>query len=264
MGFGRFVDTIYHFDKADVILSLDSDFLYWGPAHLHYTREFCDRRVSEPGQQTMNRLYVFESFPTITGMKADHRIPMQPEEIGRLSVALASAVDFAGATNDISKEPWFDPMVRDLQAHSGSSIVIAGQSQPPYVHAIAHAMNAKLGNIGQTVEYRESVELQPSIQPDSLRQLVQDMSAGQVQMLVMLAVNPVYEAPAELEFSTNLKKVPQKISHSLFYDETAAECDWHVPAHHFLEAWGDVRAYDGTVSHHSAPDPAAIRDSKRS
>jgi molybdopterin-containing oxidoreductase family iron-sulfur binding subunit len=248
MAFGRFADTIYHFDKADVVLSLDSDFLYWGPAHLRYTREFSDRRVVSPGQQTMNRLYVFESVPTITGMKADHRIPLRPSEISRFAVALAASLSVAGVQAEGWKDPWFEPLVRDLQAHRGATIVIPGQSQPPHVHALAHAMNAQLGNVGQTVEYREPVELQAAVHSDSIRQLTQEMANGQVQMLVMWNVNPIYDAPAELKFADTLKKVPLSISHGLFYDETAAVVDWHVPAHHYLEAWGDLRSYDGTVS----------------
>src|SRR5262249_13107560 len=157
------------------------------------------------------------------GMKSDHRIPMRPTDISRLVLAIASKLGVAGVSAEVWQDPWFDPLVRDLQAHSGTSIVVAGQSQPPYVHALIHAGNAKLGNIDQTINYQEPVEIEPVLQTDSLRQLVRDMSSGQVEMLAMWGVNPVYDAPAELNFSNSLTNVRQRISHSLIYDETAAE-----------------------------------------
>ncbi|HEY2379621.1 MAG TPA: molybdopterin oxidoreductase, partial [Terriglobia bacterium] len=246
--FGRFVDTVYNLDRADVIVSLESDFLYWGPGHIRHIQQFASRRTAEQGGPGMNRLYVFESAPTITGFKADHRAAMRSSEISRLAAALAARLGVTGTETPAFSEQWFDPLIRDLESHHGSSLVIAGDTQPPYVHALAHAINEKLGNAGRTVEYREPVEIGPVGQTQSLRDLVQAMQAGKVDLLVMLDVNPSYSAPADLEFSKSLYNVKLKISHSLYYDETAAECDWHVPKHHFLEAWGDVRAYDGSVS----------------
>src|SRR5206468_3970895 len=154
----------------------------------------------------------------------------------------------AGAPGQDLNEQWFEPMMRDLKSHSGSSIVIAGETQPPFVHALVHAVNEKLGNTGRTVEYIEPVEMRPVEQFQSLRELAQAMKAGQVNTLIMMDVNPSYSAPADVEFSKNLMNVKLRVSHSPYYDETAAACDWHVPKHHYLETWGDVRAYDGSVS----------------
>ena len=248
LALGRFAETIYNFEKADVIVSLESDFLYWGPAHVRYTQQFAARRAVQPGRNGMNRLYVFESAPTITGLKADHRAAMRPAGIARLASALASRLGVTGAGNEEFTEQWFDPLVRDLQSHAGSSIVIAGPSQPPHVHALVHAINDKLGNAGKTLSYQEPVDLRPAIQTDSLRDLAQAMQSGQVDTLIMMDVNPSYSAPADLEFSKNLRTVKLKISHSLYFDETAADSDFHIPKHHFLESWSDVRGYDGTVS----------------
>jgi Fe-S-cluster-containing dehydrogenase component len=248
LAFGRVVDTIYNFDRADVIVSLDSDFLSWGPAHIRQIQQFAARRAVQPGAAGMNRLYVFESAPTIAGMKADHRAALRPADITRLAVALASRLGVSGSGNQELNEQWFDPLMRDLQSHTGSTLVIAGETQPPFVHALIHAINEKLGNAGRTVEYREPINSDPVILTDSLRELTQAMQSGEVDTLVLMDVNPSYAAPVDLEFSKHLKSVKLKISHSLYYDETAAECDWHVPKHHFLESWGDVRAYDGSVS----------------
>ena len=248
LAFGRYIDTIYNLDQADLILSLDADFLYWGPARLRHTQQFAARRVVSPGGSGMNRLYVFESTPTITGLKADHRIPLHPSDIARLAGALAARFGISGTGNREINEQWFDPMVRDLESHRGASVVIAGETQPPYVHALVHAINEKLGNTGRTIEYHQPAALRATEQTASLRELVDAMKSGHVDTLIMMDVNPAYSAPADFEFSTNLANVKFKASHSLYYDETAAECDWHVPRHHFLESWGDVSAYNGSVS----------------
>ena len=248
MAFGKYVDTVYRLDRADVIVSLDSDFLYWGPAHIRYAREFADRRAAAPNQKT-NRLYAFESSPGITGAKADHRIAMRHSEITRLSMAMASRLGIpAGGSATTFSEYWFDPMMRDIEARAGAGAVIAGPTQPPIVHAVVHAINEKLRNTGQTVVYTDPVEAQPAEQIASLRELVQEMQSGMVDTLVLLDTNPCYSAPSDLDFANSLSKVRRRISHSLYYDETAAACEWHIPRHHFLEAWGDVRAYDGTTS----------------
>ena len=248
MAFGRDLDPVYRFDQADRVVSLDADFLYWGPAHLHYTHDFAGRRVAAAGDKTMNRLYVFESSPGITGAKADHRIAMRPAQITRLAVAMASRLGIPEAGKSTLTENWFDPMMRDIEMQPGTSIVIAGPTQPPFVHALVHAINEKLQNTGRTILYIEPSGGQTTEQMVSLRDLAREMQSGSVDTLVMLETNPLYSAPYDLEFAKAISKVPLRISHSLFYDETAAAADWHIPRPHFLEMWGDVRAYDGTVS----------------
>jgi molybdopterin-containing oxidoreductase family iron-sulfur binding subunit len=139
-------------------------------------------------------------------------------------------------------------VVKDLQAHAGRCLVMAGPWQPAAVHALAHAANQRLGNVGQTVSYAPSWKRAPIDQTASLRDLAAAMDAGQVQVLVVLGGNPVYDAPADLEFARRMEKVPLRIHHGLYEDETAERCHWHVPAAHPLEAWSDARAFDGTVT----------------
>ena len=239
MAFGRHVDARYHFDKADVILSLDADFLLTMPGHVRYAREFTSRRRAKPGENGMNRLYVVESTPSTTGAVADHRRAARPSEIYQIASQIHD-----GATSD----PWIDALIRDLQASRGKSIVIAGPQQPPEVHLIAHGLNEKLGNVGQTVEYIEPVEPNAVDQIESLRELVRDMQAGAVDLLVIVGGNPVYTAPVDLEFSKGLANVRLRAHLSLYEDETSAMCHWHVPETHFLESWGDIRSDDGTTT----------------
>ena len=299
LSFGRPVNTIYHFDQADVIVSLDADFLACGPGNLGYARDFADRRriltnvthtpqpkedlqegyqegsiparpnqsagyadqnrgpvvlppqVQAQGkpadQTTMNRLYVVEPAPSPTGGMADHRFVVRGGEVDAWAGELAAALGVGGAQN-AGKYKEVAAIARDLQAHRGASVVIAGEQQPPHVHALAHAMNQALGNAGKTVTYTEPIEGNPVDQMASLQELVGDMNAGKVSSLLILGGNPVYNTPVDLNFAEALKKVPWRGYLGLFYDETAAQCVWHVPEAHYLESWGDVRGFDGTVS----------------
>ena len=251
--FGGYVETVYRFDQADVVVSLDSDFLFALPGSVRYARDFANkRRVNDP-QSSMNRLYAVEAVPTITGAQADHRLRLRSSQVEAFARALASAlgVSFAaanqGAPSGVPAE-WLSALVRDLQQHQGSSLIVAGDSQPPSVHALAHAMNEALRNVGKTLVYTAPIEVNPVNQTASFRQLVSEMEAGQVQTLIILGGNPAYSAPADIPFAQNLAKVSQRIYWGLFSDETAVLCNWHVPAAHYLESWGDLRAYDGTIS----------------
>jgi molybdopterin-containing oxidoreductase family iron-sulfur binding subunit len=252
LAFGQYANALYHFDKADVVLSLDSDFLACGPASLRYARDFAAKRRLTGGRRDMSRLYVVESTVTNTGSVADHRLPMRPSEIESFARQLAAASGVQTGSTDFlttaDRGTWVTAVTRDLREHRGSSIVIAGESQPPVVHALAHAMNASLGNTGNTVVYTDPVEANPVDGNASLRELVAEMNAGQVELLLILGGNPVYNAPADLDFAAALRKVPLRIHHSLYKDETSELCQWHIPDAHYLESWSDARAYDGTVS----------------
>jgi molybdopterin-containing oxidoreductase family iron-sulfur binding subunit len=251
MAFGRPVNTVYHFDKADVVLSLDADFFNCGAGHVRYTKDFSSRRDLGNGPSSnLNRLYVVESMPSSTGASADHRLPLRSCDIEAFARAVAGGVGVSGAAaNSTTKLPtdWANAVARDLAAHRGASIVIAGEQQPPSVHALAHAMNAALGNVGKTVDYTEPIEANPVNQFDSLKDLAADLHAGRAKVVLIIDANPAYDAPADLDFVNELFKARLRIHSGLYADETAELCHWHVPATHNLEAWSDARAYDGTV-----------------
>jgi len=246
LAFGRPVNTVYRFDKADVIVSLDSDFLSSGPGHVRHAREFSSRRAMQGPSSQLNRLYVMESMPTNTGAMADHRFPMRAADIKFAAHSLAAALQIPGIGGGSDKLPWL-AVARDLERHRGVSLVIGGENQPPFVHALAHAMNAALGNVGKTVFYTEPLEANPVNEIESLRELVNDLNAGRVETLIILGGNPVYDAPADFEFGPALLKAKLRVHSGLYYDETGELCHWHVNAAHYLEAWGDTRAYDGTI-----------------
>jgi len=250
LAFGQPVETRYDFSKADVIVSLDADFLSAGfPGNTRYIRDFASRRNPDSGN--MSRLYVIESTPSTTGAKADHRLPVRAVEIEGSAQALASGTSqygIGGGKGDAGR--FVVAVLKELQAHKGSSIVIVGDHQPPAVHSLAHAINAALGNVGKTVFYTDPVDANPVNQTESLRELVSDMRAGKVDLLVILGGNPVYDAPSDLGFGDALKNsnIAQRVYLGLYQNETAQFCHWNINETHYLESWSDGRAYDGTVS----------------
>ena len=250
MAFGQPVETRYDFSKADVIVSLDADFLYAGfPGNVRYIRDFASRRDPDGN---MNRLYVIESGMSSTGAKADHRLPVKASDVSAVARALAAVNTTTSDASGLNGEQqaFAATVWRDLQSHPGSSVIIPGDHQFPGVHALAHAINAKLGNVGKTVFYTDPVDANPVNQTDSLKELAAEISAGKVDLLVFIGCNPAYDAPVELDFANLLKsnKAPLRVHLGLYQDETAALCQWHVNQAHELESWADARAYDGTAS----------------
>jgi MoCo/4Fe-4S cofactor protein with predicted Tat translocation signal len=175
LAFGDYVNTYYRFDQAAVIVSLDSDFLSCGPAHLRYVRDFISRRRVRGGHGTMNRLYSFETIPSNTGVMADHRWRKKPAEIEALAHELHAAVT-RGATPSLAMKP----IIEDLQKNPGASIVIAGDNLSPEIHAMAHSINQSLQNNGKTILHTDPIEVRAENQMASLRSLVQDMNSGAV------------------------------------------------------------------------------------
>ncbi len=260
LAFGQPVDSVYHFDRADVVVSFESDFLFDLPGSVRYARDFAQRRrilrSSDPGTHTgdvrLNKLFVAEACPTITGAMADNRLPVQSSRIEQLVLALVAAF---GRTEGGIEPPnllpperkWVRSIIEAIGGARGTSLFVAGESQPPFVHALVHAFNAALGNVGSTVSYIAPVAPPPSHQ-ETLEALAGDIDAGEVDTLVMIDVNPAYTAPANLNFAQKLLKPRLRVHMGLYNDETAFLCNWHIPMSHYLETWGDIRAYDGTAS----------------
>ena len=242
MAFGQPVNVTYKFDVAKRVLSLDADFLSPKPGYVRYAREFIGGRQVNEKNREMNRLYVIETTPSNTGAMADHTWTVKPSEMEGLARTLAGG-------GNASSYPWITPLLLDLQQHKGASIVIAGDNQPPIVHALAHVMNNALQNVGKTVFYTSPLEVNSVDQRQSLQELVTDLDAGRVDLLVIIGGNPVYNTPTDLKLDfPRLQKAKLRVHLSEYKDETSELCHWHVPAAHYLESWGDARSYDGTVT----------------
>jgi MoCo/4Fe-4S cofactor protein with predicted Tat translocation signal len=251
--FGDFYDAQYMLDQADVILSLDADFLsgITHPGFVKLSRDYAKRRKLMDASVEMNRLYAVESMPTTTGFKADHRLKVKASLVEAVAVAISGGQipPAPPAPNWTAEQQAFIAAVAaDLKANAGKCVVIPGEQQSANVHLAAIALNQTLGNVGKTVVYTETVQPLPSIQGDDLKSLVADINAGKVQWLLILDSNPVYSAPVDLKFAEALGKVPKSAHLGSHVDETAQIATWHINSAHYLESWSDARAYDGTLS----------------
>ena len=249
---GRDLDLMLHFDRAAVILTLDADPLLTDPEMVRHARGFAAGRRAGLSGGVMNRLYAVEGVFSLTGAMADHRLRLQSRLIPPFLAALATrlgapAVGLPAGTVAGPDTRWIDAVAKDLLANRGAGLIVAGDRQPPAVHAAVCALNAHLGNTGKTVSYFETTDAStPSV--GSLVALVSAMNGGAIQTLVVLGGNPVFDAPADLDFAAALAKVPNTIALGHGVDETSAKATWHIPRAHALESWGDARAVGGTVS----------------
>jgi molybdopterin-containing oxidoreductase family iron-sulfur binding subunit len=255
--YGKSFAAQYDLSAARVVVSLDSDFLFDESASLRYSRQFMDGRRVRRDRQEMNRLYVAEGTLTITGSTADHRLAIRPSEIAILARALAAACGVSGVNTEMpaGREKWINAAAADLAANRGACLVMVGESQPAEVHALGHAINHLLGNLGHTVHFTEPV----LGQSDSLDVLVDEMRSGKIDTLLIFGTNPAYTSPADIPFAAELLRMSKMRSADgtfanltahlgLYDDETAYLCQWHLHQSHYLESWGDIRAFDGTAS----------------
>jgi molybdopterin-containing oxidoreductase family iron-sulfur binding subunit len=301
LAFGAYANPVYDLTKADVIVSLDSDFLVSGGGHVRYAREYADARrvrtniTAEPASKadrqegfqtgpaapfrnqasehvehddspspknvvqakaegkpleetTQNRLYVIEPAYSPTGASADHHFRVRASEVEGFARDLAAAVGVPGISGTGSPHHAIAAIAADLKAHRGKCVVIVGEFQPPVVHALGYAINEALGNRNETISFTQPLEAFPVDEVQSIRDLTASMNAGKVKTLLILGGNPVYDAPADLNFGEALKKVKTRIHLTAYNNETSIVCQWQLPEAHFLETWGDTRAYDGTVT----------------
>ena len=251
---GRDLDLVLRLDQASVLVALDADPLLTDLEMIRHARGFAAGRRAGPSGGAMNRLYAIEGVYSLTGAMADHRLRLESRQIAPFLAALAArlAPPAAGARPAGADVPgvdarWIDALAKDLLANRGKGLIVAGDRQPPAVHAAVCALNTYLGNTGTTVTYFETRDAAlPSM--SSLASLVSAMNAGTVQTLVVLGGNPVFDAPADLDFASAMAKVPHSIALGHTVDETSSRAEWHIPRAHYLESWGDARAAGGTLS----------------
>ncbi len=255
LAFGSPMRSRLHLDRADVVVAFDADVLGRHPNNVRHQRDWASRRRAVDGE--MNRVYAIEADLTRTGSVADHRVALRPAAIAGFARQLARRLVDAGVRNAAldeaaggwsagSDDPVLAAIVDDLTHARGRSILVAGPGQPPEVHALCHAINVALGNVGHTITY--AIEPEGGASITALAALVDEMRGGSVSTLVILGGNPVYDAPVDLGFADALGRVETVVHLGLHEDESADASSWHVPLAHYLESWGDARAWDGSVS----------------
>jgi molybdopterin-containing oxidoreductase family iron-sulfur binding subunit len=249
LAFGRPVDVLYRIAEAEVVVTIEGDFVSAGPGNLRLIREHAAGRRLTGGRTEMSRGYAIESTPSLAGAAADHRLRLRASEVEAATRALAAGLGAGGAAGEGPWSTFVAALVKDLSSRpAGRTAVIPGDYASPAVHALAHAINERLGNLDKTVFRMAPAEARPVDQVASIRELAADMDSGRVVLLLVMGANPVFTAPAELDFARKMDRVAMRAHVGLYDDETAERCHWHVPATHSLESWSDARAEDGTVS----------------
>ncbi len=245
--FGEAMSVQYNLEDADVILALDADFLggIAFPGFLPLSSAYAERHRYEAGKP-MNRMYVVETMPTVTGYKAEHRLALKPSELETFAAGLAGG-NAAGLSNPDAQK-FMASVLEDLRKSGGRAVVVVGPQSSPACHAAAHALNASMGAVGKTVTYTGSIQSLESTPGADLKSFVADMNAGKVKWLVILGVNPVYTAPADLNFLASMNHVPNTLHLGMTVDETGFNSTWSVNKAHYLESWSDARAYNGMVT----------------
>lgn len=243
----------YYYDKAEIIISFDADILNSESESLKAANGFgAGRKIASPDDK-MNRLYVIESGYSITGSAADHRLNLKSSDIGLFVLALANELELRGLNlGRLDKCPasynqkWLTALADDLMENKGKSIITVGRIQPQWVHELAFKVNELLGNLGKTISF--GIYTAVFSNQENLKNLSGKINSGSIETLIILGGNPAYNAPADFEFGSLIKKVKNTIHLSEYYDETSQLCTWHIPRAHFLESWGDASAHDGTLS----------------
>jgi molybdopterin-containing oxidoreductase family iron-sulfur binding subunit len=245
LAYGRPLQTVPRLEKARVLVVLDADPLGQGPDQLRNARGFAARRT--PQQGDFSRIYAIETALTLTGAKADHRLALRPEMIGEVAIAIAHSMGGAirGASVPDNASPFVKQVIADLSANRGAAVVLAGRALPPDIHALVHWINAQLQAPVDLIEIGKPPGGQS---PGTLTDLIHDLDSGGVRQLVMIGVNPGYDAPADLDFTARSAKAAFRLHLGRYVDETAALSNWHVPETHELESWSDLRSSDGTAS----------------
>jgi molybdopterin-containing oxidoreductase family iron-sulfur binding subunit len=263
--FGKPLNIHYDLTKADVILSIDADFLCSGPGSARYSHDYAIRRKVRQDKSLindgkdgvdpdhMNRLYAVECMPTNTGAVADHRLALTTAQIQLFAREVARELGVQGVAGGgelpAAAKNWIKPLADDLRRPGkGKTLVVAGDHLPAAVHALVFAINNALGNLGQTVIQSPTAEVRSQNQVADLKKLTDEMAAKKVHVLLVLGTNPAYTAPPDLNFVDAIANVPVKLQMGTHLDETSVLCEWHIPQSHYLESWGDIRGHDGTLS----------------
>ncbi|HEY3820199.1 MAG TPA: 4Fe-4S dicluster domain-containing protein [Polyangiaceae bacterium] len=261
LAFGEALNTLYSFEKAKVILSLDSDFLQTESGNVRANKLFAAGRRLRSSRDSMSRLYVVEPARTTTGNSADHRLRMPASEIATYAFALAAElakigvpladvmVAAAKAGVGVKAPPkWLTVLAKELVQNRGRACIVVGSRQPPEVHALVHQIHVAIGAVPSVVTFTAPADPDELDVATDLKALTDAITGGKVDGLVILGGNPVYDAPADLGFPALLAKVPFTAHASLFVDETSDKCSWHVPRAHEYESWGDAQALEGVYA----------------
>lgn len=248
---------LYHFERATTVLSLDSDFLGIECDNVFNTRHFSQTRRPADETGSMSRLYAVEPSFSVTGATADNRLQLPASQIAEFAKALTGALigkglalpaqlqGLAFTSSGEAFDQWVGSVADDLLEHRATAVVVAGDRQSAWVHALCFALNDALGSVGSVVEL---VTQDDRLEAPGVGELADALASGSISGVLVVGGNPVYDAPGDIDLAAAIGAVGQSMHLSYAFDETSAACQWHIPMCHDLEAWGDTRATDRTAA----------------
>ncbi len=252
--FGQAVIPAYHFDRAQVIVSFEADFLGSWISPIEYAAQYAKNRKVDAKTPKMSRHIQVESYMSMTGSNADHRILVKPSEVGAAIAHLYNEVAALAGGSKINapqipadKTSKIKKVAKELFEHRGSSLVVAG-SNTTGEQILINGINYMLQNYGATIDFGR-YSLQRQGKDKDIQRLVRDMNAGSVDALLFMdGANPAWDLPNSDRFRQGMAKVKTKVSFATSPNETAMLCDYVTPTHHFLESWGDAEPKNGSYS----------------
>ena len=242
----------YYFNRADVIVSFEADFLGTWISPVEYNKQYSrTRKLYE--NENMSRHYQFESVMTVTGGNADYRVPIKPSQEGEVLEAIYTMLT-GGSTDLVKKYKHLDRCVNDLKNAKGQSLVVSGSNDPD-IQSLVNAINNTLGNYGKTIDLNTPVNYRLG-NDEEMTEFINDVARGAVDAVIFYNCNPVYNHPMGAQLAEALNKVKLKVSTSDRIDETAEEVTFIAPDSHYLESWNDANPKKG---HYSFQQPAITK-----
>lgn len=256
--FGERLRTVPHYEKADVVIALDDDFMspHASSNSVQNSVTLTARRKVESTDDSMSRIYAVENAVTSTGSYADHRLRLKTSQIAPFTYALAARLSetvtglsaFSAVNNEFTSHTWIRVLADELIANRARSVVTAGRDHSPELHAVVAAINHALDNTGNTVTYHRLPYRSDRNELEAFISAVEKMRSGEYDTVVLVGTNIHFTAPADLRIDEALSTVPVTIHLSEHKDETSKACSWHVNRSHYIESWGDGLSFTGQRS----------------
>jgi molybdopterin-containing oxidoreductase family iron-sulfur binding subunit len=267
--YGKAIIPRLHLDRADVVLSFQSDFLGTEPDAPTFIQDFASRRMIAGPASAMNRLWVLEGSMTLTGSNADQRLQVRPSKMAGIAFALARILNEAHSMplpvglgpGDLKS---FEPgpvaqaaglelstirlLADDLGKAGKSALVLAGPSLPPEAHVACRMLNSMLGAEGNTVDSYAASQVPELAGYSELQSALTETAKGKYALGIFWGANPAYAFPDASAWKNAVAKIPETYRISLYEDETALDCLWRLPEKHWLESWGDFEPSPDYVS----------------
>lgn len=245
--YGKKAIPTYHFENAKVIVSLGADFLGTWLSPVVFSKQYAENRKINAEKPEMSRHFQFESYMSLTGANADERYIHKPSETGAVALALLAAVGGSVTSNLTGNAAeGIKKAAAELLSNKGAALVVCG-SNDPNIQIIVNAINEAIGAGGKTIDWSSTVNYRQGVDAD-FAALVNDLNAGNVGALLIYGPNPAYNYFAADKFKAGIKKCPVTISFNEKMDETTELCKYILPAHHWLESWGDAEPQTGLIS----------------